>query len=349
MKASSSQPLEGSNRRLDFTDEKARRSPLHDAWRSFRRNRAALISTGYLALVAVIAIAAPWITPYGPKEAHVASRNRPLASHFEPGDFQLARCHWLGTPLEDIGCRTFLLGSNADGSDMWSLTAYGARTSMAIALVASATSLIIGISYGTLAGYVGGQADEVMMRFVDFLYALPVFIVVLGIQSFFRFAYLGDEGIMRVLADWNDQLGGLLFLFIAIGAVNWVAMARMARALVHASKRSQHVEAALAIGASDSRILGRHILPNIVGPLIVVETLAIPGYIFLEATLSFLGVGVGTAGTSWGAMINSGYAAIRSAPHIILIPSIALSLLTLAFNFVGDGLRDAADPRLQGR
>jgi oligopeptide transport system permease protein len=326
-----------------------RRGPVLDAWRSFRRNRAAMISAGYLALVAFVASAAPWITPYGPKESHLESRSLPVMSRFEPAGFQLSRCHWLGTPLEYVGCSIFLLGSNANGSDMWSLTAYGARTSMAVALVASATSLIIGISYGTLAGYVGGRADEAMMRFVDFLYALPVFIVVLGIQSFFRFAYLGTEGFMRVLRNWNDQLGGLLFFFIAIGAVNWVSMARMARALVHASKRSQHVEAARAIGASDSRILGQHILPNIVGPLIVVETLAIPGYIFLEATLSFLGVGVGNAGTSWGTMISLGYAAIRSAPHIILIPSIALSLVTLAFNFVGDGLRDATDPRFYAR
>jgi oligopeptide transport system permease protein len=326
-----------------------RRGPLSDAWRSFRRNRASMVSAAFLILVAVVAVAAPWITAYGPKEGHVGARSLPLLSHFQPGEFQRTRCHWLGTPLEEPGCSTFLLGSNGNGVSLWSLTAYGARTSMSVALVASATSLIIGISFGTLAGYVGGQTDEIMMRFVDFLYALPVFIVVLGIQSFFQFAFLGQEGFMRLLSDWNNQLGGLLFLFIAIGAVNWVSMARMSRALVHASKRSQHVEAARAIGASDSRILGRHILPNIVGPLIIVETLAIPGYIFLEATLSFLGLGVGNAGTSWGAMINNGYAAIRSAPHIILIPSIALSLTTLAFNFVGDGLRDAADPRLAGR
>lgn len=334
---------------VDGERGRIKRSPLHDGWRSFRRNRAAVLGAVYLLMVAVIALAAPWITPYGPKVAHISARSQPIGSRFSPREMQLDRCHWYGTPLQELGCSTFLLGSNAEGVDLWSMTVYGARTSMAVALVASATSLIIGISFGTLAGYVGGQVDEVMMRFVDFLYALPVFIVVLGIQSFFRFAFLGEEGFMRLMATWNDQLGGLLFLFIAIGAVNWVSMARMARALVHASKQSQHVEAARAIGASDSRILGRHILPNIVGPLIVVETLAIPGYIFLEATLSFLGVGVGNAGTSWGAMISSGYAGIRSAPHIILIPSIALSLLTLAFNFVGDGLRDAADPRLQGR
>jgi oligopeptide transport system permease protein len=330
-------------------DERVRRGPFDDAWRSFRHNRAAMMSAIFLVLVALLAVTAPWITPYSPKEGHVASRSMPILSRYQPGEFQRARCHWLGTPLEEVGCSTFLLGSNSFGNDMWSLLVYGARTSMAVALVASATSLIIGISFGTVAGYVGGQADEIMMRFVDFLYALPVFIVVLGIQSFFQFAFLGQEGFMRLLSDWNARLGGLLFFFIAIGAVNWVSMARMARAMVHASKRSQHVEAARAIGASDSRILGRHILPNIVGPLIIVETLAIPGYIFLEATLSFLGLGVGNAGISWGAMINNGYAAIRSAPHIILIPSIALSLLTLAFNFVGDGLRDAADPRLQGR
>lgn len=220
---------------------------------------------------------------------------------------------------------------------------------MAVALIASIISLALGIAYGTAAGYLGGLFDEVMMRFVDFLYALPVFIVVLGIQSFFRFTFMVQEGFLRTLSELNDAMGGLLFLFIAIGSVSWVSMARLSRAMVHADKQAEYVQAAKAIGAADNRVLTRHILPNILGPLIVVQTLAIPGYIFLEATLSFLGLGVGNAGTSWGSMIASGYRAIRSNPHVILVPSAALSLLTLAFNFVGDGLRDAADPRVVSR
>jgi oligopeptide transport system permease protein len=323
-----------------------RRGPWRDAWHAFRKNPVALASTIFLLLFVLVALLAPWVTPYDPTVSHEVSRNLPPLSSFEPNDFDLVRCHWYGTWLEPRGCRFFLLGSGVGGIDLWSQTVYGARTSLAVSLAASAISLLLGIAYGTFAGYLGGTFDEVLMRFVDFLYALPAFIVAIGIQSFFRFTYVRQEGIIKILSDLNDSMDGLLFLFIAIGSVSWVAMARLARAMVHAGKHNEYVQAATAIGASENRILFRHLLPNILGPLIVVQTLAIPGYIFLEATLSFLGLGVGTTGTSWGAMIAQGYSAIRSHPHVILVPSLALSLLTLAFNFTGDGLRDAVDPRL---
>ena len=293
----------------------------------------------------VLAAAAPWLTPYDPTITHNAFRGLPPLSEYQPDDFDLVRCHWLDTPLEALGCRRFLLGSGISGADLYSQTVYGGRTSILVALVASLVSLTIGIAYGTVAGYIGGRWDELLMRLVDFLYALPVFMVALGLQSFFQFSLFTREGWVLIVTEWNARLGGLLFLFIAIGAVNWVAMARMSRALVHSAKRTEYVEAARAVGASDGRILTRHVLPNIIGPLVIVETLTIPGYIFLEATLSFLGLGVGPTGMSWGSMINAGYSAIRSNPHIILVASIALSLLTLAFNFAGDGLRDAVDPR----
>jgi oligopeptide transport system permease protein len=325
-------------------DEPVQRRP-SGALTSFRRNLAAMLAMVFILLVAALAVGADWLTPYDPTISHNAARGLPPMTVYEPSDFDLNRCHWLETPLEPLGCRRFLLGSGISGADIFSQTVYGGRTSILVALVASLTSLTIGIAYGTVAGFTGGTTDELMMRLVDFLYALPVFMVALGIQSFFQFSFMAQEGWLKVMTEWNNRLGGLLFLFIAIGAVNWVAMARMSRALVHAAKRTEYVESARAVGASDGRILMRHLLPNVIGPLVIVETLAIPGYIFLEATLSFLGLGVGPTGISWGSMINAGYSAIRSYPHVILVPSIALSLLTLAFNFAGDGLRDAVDPR----
>lgn len=321
------------------------RSPTRDAWRRFNRNPVAVFSTVVLLVLGVMAAAAPLTTPYGPTTNFRRWRAAPPSTAFDPQD-KISECHWVGTPLENPGCSTFVLGSSQSGHDLYSLTIYGARTSLAVALVASSMALMIGLGYGSISGYLGGWVDEVMMRVVDTLYGLPIFLVALGVQSFFLVGLsFAQSGFMLVVNRLNDQLGGLLFLFIAIGAVNWVTMARMSRALTHARKRTEYAEAARAIGASDSRILLRHILPNILGPLIVLESLAIPGYIFLEATLSFLGLGVRGSGVSWGAMISAGYTSIRTAPHIILVPSIALSLVTLAFNFIGDGLRDAIDPQ----
>jgi len=142
-------------------------------------------------------------------------------------------------------------------------------------------------------------------------------------------------------------MGGMLFLFIAIGLINWIGMARIARGEVLSTKRKEFVEAARAVGASNSRIIRKHLLPNIMGPLIVAETLAIPGYIFTEAFLSFIGLGVNPPTPSWGIMISESIPALRSYPNQVLIPAVFLSLTTLAFNFLGDGLRDAFDPRMK--
>lgn len=320
------------------------RSPLGDSWRRFRRSPVAMASMIFLAILGLLAAAAPVSTPYSAQTTFRTHRGELPLTRFNPGD-RLDRCHWVGSPLEEPGCSIFLLGSNQGGQDLYSLAVYGARTSLAVALVASSMALLIGMAYGAISGYLGGWIDEAMMRVVDTLYGLPIFLVALGVQSFFLVGRsFAQDGLMLVINRLNDQLGGLLFLFVAIGAVNWVTMARMTRALTHARKRTEFVEAARAVGAGDSRILMRHVLPNILGPLVVLESLAIPGYIFLEATLSFLGLGVRGSGVSWGAMIHSGYSSIRVSPHIILVPSIALSLVTLAFNFIGDGLRDALDP-----
>ena len=241
----------------------------------------------------------------------------------------------------------YILSADHLGRDILSRTIYGARVSLVIAFAGAAVSLLIGIIYGMISGYSGGRVDSVMMRIVDFLYAFPFLIVVILLQTYFKAIARrgGGEGFGSAIINLNNDLGGMLFLFIAIGLINWIGMARIARGQVLSYKQMEFVEAARAIGANDTRIMVKHLLPNILGPLIVAETMAIPGYIFVEAFLSFIGLGVNAPTPSWGIMISEGVQALRVYPNQVFIPAIALSLTTLAFNFLGDGLRDAFDPR----
>ncbi|NIP54371.1 MAG: ABC transporter permease, partial [Phycisphaerae bacterium] len=260
------------------------------------------------------------------------------------------KCTWYGTPLE-FGCTLFIAGSDNLGRDLYSRTIYGTQVSLAVAFVASSVSLIIGFIYGTVSGYLGGRVDNVMMRIVDFMYGVPTLPIIILMTFYFQsISRRGDAtGLAGALIDLNRSMGGLFFLFIAIGALNWIGMARLARGQVLSYKQKEFVEAAHALGATDSQIIFKHLMPNVIGPLIIYETLAIPGYIFLEATLSFIGLGVNPPTPSWGAMISCCYAGLRSNPHLVMVPGIALTSLTLAFNFMGDGLRDAFDTRLRGR
>jgi oligopeptide transport system permease protein len=193
-----------------------------------------------------------------------------------------------------------------------------------------------------------------MMRFVDFLYGIPGLVIIILMQVFFREisrTYNDSSGLVGFVIDLNKSMGGLFFLFIAIGLLSWIGMARLARGQVLSYREKEFVEAARAVGASDRRIIFVHLLPNIIGPLLVSETLAIPGYIFTEAFLSFIGLGVQPGTASWGQMISRvrDEGGFYSNRHIIFVPALALVILTLAFNFFGDGLRDALDPRLRGR
>jgi oligopeptide transport system permease protein len=247
---------------------------------------------------------------------------------------------------------TYWFGADNLGRDIYSRTLYGTRVSMSVAVVAATVSLIIGLVYGLVAGYVGGRTDEVMMRIVDFLYGLPVLIVVILMQVFFKSLDRHEAGgltgeVLNVLLGFNQAMGGLFFVFIAIGAVNWLGMARIARGQTLSVKKKEYVESARAIGVSNFGIIFKQILPNILGPCIVQETLQIPGYILFEAFLSFIGLGVNAPTPSWGIMINEAYQGLRSYPHQLFPPAIALTLTVLAFNFLGDGLRDAFDPRLR--
>ena len=326
------------------------RSPMGDAWREFRANKVGVAGAIFILLVVLMALLAPIITPYHfSTQNNRNSRAKPMTGYTITTDYAEDKCHWYGTPLE-WGCSLFVVGSDGLGRDLWSRVVYGTRVSLAMAMVASVVSLTIGTVIGTISGFAGGRVDNLIMRVVDFLYAIPFLPIVILMQVYFQaLARRGvSSGLGAALISWNQAMGGMLFIFIAIGAIGWLGMARLARGQVLSYKQKEFVEAARALGASNSRIMFRHLLPNIIAPLVVSETLAIPGYIFLEAALSFIGLGVNPPTPSWGSMINEGYLGIRSNSHLVLVPGVLLAVLTLAFNFMGDGLRDALDPRVHG-
>ncbi len=331
-------------------EETKGRSPAQDAFREFRRNKVAVGGTLFILLVVIVALAAPVFTPYHfAEQNNLNNREKPMTGYLVTTD-RLPDCHWANTPLE-WGCTIFFAGSDSLGRDIWSRVVYGGRVSLAVAVVASSVALGIGIVYGTVSGFAGGSVDNVMMRIVDFLWAIPMLPIIILMTVYFKaLSRAGvDTGVAGFLISLDRAAGGLLFVFIAMGALNWIGMARLARGQVLSYKQKEFIEAATALGATNSRIIFKHLLPNIIGPLLIAESMAIPGYIFFEAALSFIGLGVNPPTPSWGAMINEGYAGIRSNPHLVLVPGLALVFTTLAFNFMGDGLRDAFDPRMRGK
>jgi len=226
-----------------------------------------------------------------------------------PPDF--AAAHWFGT--------------DANGRDLFVRTLYGARVSLAVGLAATSVSLVIGVAYGAIAGYFGGRIDNAMMRFVDVMYSLPfLFFVILLMVVFGRH---------------------IVLIFVAIGAVEWLTMARIVRGQTLSLKRREFIEAARAGGVSTAKIIRRHIIPNTIGPVIAYSTLTIPQVILTESFLSFLGLGVQEPYTSWGVLVSEGAAQIESAPWMLIFPAIFLAASLFCFNFIGDGLRDAFDPR----
>ena len=219
--------------------------------------------------------------------------------------------HWLGTDIF--------------GRDMLTRIMYGGRVSLMVGFIATAVALVIGILWGAIAGFYGGRLDAVMMRIVDILYALPFMIFIV---------------LLMVVFGRN-----ILLLFLAIGAVEWLTMARIVRGQVMSLRNQEFVEAAYSLGLSQWTIIRRHIIPNTLGPVIVYTTLTIPSVMLLEAFLSFLGLGIQPPESSWGLLINYGVETMEEYPWLLIFPGIALSLTLFALNFLGDGLRDALDPR----
>ncbi|HET7132705.1 MAG TPA: ABC transporter permease subunit [Gammaproteobacteria bacterium] len=278
------------------------RSLWADAWRKLKRNRAAVVAAWILAAMALLVIFGPLLSPYA----------------FDFTDFahssaapSLATKHWLGT--------------DTLGRDIFVRTLYGGRISLLVGVAATAVSLVIGVTYGAIAGYFGGRLDALLMRIVDILYALPFMFFVILLMVFFG--------------------RNILLIFVAIGAVNWLDMARIVRGQTLSLKQREFVEAAEAQGVPALAIIRRHVVPNLLGVVAVYVTLTIPQVILIESFLSFLGLGVQEPMTSWGALVHDGADQLENAAWMLIFPAAFLALTLFCFNFLGDGMRDALDPK----
>jgi ABC-type dipeptide/oligopeptide/nickel transport system permease subunit len=336
---------------LGHDEETKPRTFLADTWAQFKRNRAAVVSLVFIIGLFVLAVTANFWKNVGFFDDPVR-QHRGLPKY--PPPMTCAVDNQAGQPQF-----CFVLGADGLGRDIFSRIAFGSQVSLIVGIVGTVVSLTVGTVYGLVSGYYGGKVDSVMMRFVDFLYGLPGLVIIIMLQVFFKTlaAYSNDPAYQSMIGpiglamvEINRRMGGLFFLFIALGLLGWIGEARLTRGQVLSIKQKEFVEAARAIGASDRRIIFVHLLPNIIGPLIVVGALSIPGYIFTEAALSALGLGVNPPTPSWGDMISEARdVGFGSVPHLIIGPGGALTLTVLAFTFFGDGLRDALDPRLRGR
>ena len=318
-----------------------------DAFRRLVRNKAAVVGGIIIILFFLMAIFAPFLAPQSYEKQTLVDNNA--------APVWVMKVFPSMIPVGEEGgyvqiSDKYPLGADYNGRDLLSRIIYGARVSLSVAIVGPFISLLIGVTYGTIAGYFGGRTDNLMMRFVDVMYAFPTLLLIILLMAFFRSTTSAPEtGTLRYyLVTLDNSMGGMLFIFIGIGITAWMSMARLTRGQILSLKEKEFIEAAHSMGVRDTRIMRRHILPNIIGPIIVAETLAIPTYISYEAFLSFIGLGVNRPTPSWGALIADGARSIRTYPNQVIFPALALAIIMFAFNFLGDGLRDALDPRLRG-
>ena len=272
-----------------------------DAWRRLLANKAAVAGGIILLILIFLAIFAPWIAPHSYSYQNLELGAQPPAGNF-------------------------LLGTDTLGRDLFSRILYGARVSLLVGFVATGVALVIGVSWGIIAGYFGGRVDSVMMRIVDVLYGLPFIIFII---------------LLMVIFGRNIWL-----LFGAIGAVEWLTMARIVRGQVLTVKNQEYVLAAQAMGVSNIQMFRKHIFPNILGPIAVYATLTIPQVMLLEAFLSFLGLGIQPPMSSWGTLIRYGVESMEEYSWLLIYPGLTFTITLFALNFFGDGLRDALDPKI---
>jgi oligopeptide transport system permease protein len=296
---------------------RASSGPWREAFGRLRRNRLAIVGLILVLLLLFFGLFGPLLAPYPYQQqdlkAVFANGNRPVPP-FSPGH---------------------LLGTDQLGRDMLSRLLDGARISVTVAFVVQIVIILIGVPVGAIAGWVGNRTDNLLMRITDVLYAFPDLLFIILLSVVFRETPFGQA------------LDGLFLVFVAIGLVGWVTVARLTRGQMLSLKETEFVEAAKAIGVPDRTIVTRHLLPNGMGPIIVAITLGIPTAILAEATLAYIGIGVQPPRASWGSLIADGQKYVRGEPHLVLLPAIAIALALIGFTFLGDGLRDALDPKLR--
>jgi oligopeptide transport system permease protein len=291
------------------------RSLLGDAWTRLLRNRMAVFSMVTLLIIMLLSILAPYLSPFKYDDIDWDYMGMSPDVHWSWN-------FWEMLPYSEKG---HIFGTDSNGRDLFVRTLYGGRISILVGVVATLVSLIIGVTYGAIAGYVGGKVDNVMMRFVDVMYSLPFMFFVMLLM-----VYFGRD---------------IILIFAALGAVVWLDMARIVRGQTLSLKKKEFIEAAHALGVSTSNIVRRHIIPNTLGPVVIYMTLTIPRVIMTESFLSFLGLGVQEPMTSWGVLISEGAQQIENAPWSLVFPAFFLALTLFCLNFIGDGIRDALDPK----
>jgi oligopeptide transport system permease protein len=311
------------NRKIDIKADSGRDSLTYwkDVWMRFRKNRVAVASLIGLILIFLVAIVGPYFVPYSYSEQI-------------RGDEKLAPC------------LKHLLGTDSLGRDMLARILFGMRISLSVGIVATVINLTIGVIYGGIAGYIGGKIDNIMMRVVDITDSIPLTLYVILLTVVMR----GMEDTFFSLPVFSAFKGlgvSLISIYIALGCTYWIGMARIVRGEVLSLREREYVTAAHALGASHTKVLFKHLIPNAIGTIIVITMLQIPSAIFTESFLSFIGLGVDLPMPSLGSLASNALGGIRSYFYLLLYPSLAICLIMLTFNLVGDGLRDALDPRMR--
>ncbi len=314
---------------LKNTTERPSRSLWYDAWVRLLHNKAAVGGAIVILLLIGVAIFAPQIAPHIPLELNSGKGFLPPM--------------WVEqSATGKTGVTEFPLGTDSLGRDVLSRIIYGARVSMVVGFVPTTIIILVGVTIGLIAGYRGGAIDNLLMRLTDVVYAFPDLLFFIIVMTALRNTPIGQF------------FNGLFLLFVALAIVSWVGVARLVRGEVLALKEKDFVLAARSVGVSHRRIMLRHILPNSLGPIIVAMAFLVPGAIITEAILGYLGLGLRPSTdpkdifiTSWGSMLLDGQTAINNQPWLLMAPAICVALVVLSFNFLGDGLRDALDPRLR--